>query len=115
MAGIAINCMFTHCSHNYYFYCSLLFAPLCGGLLATFIAVPMIAVALAEVFLLQVLQAGADPGRGLWGLKPPPSKSMIFITLFCRPISSQVCQVLLHPVIAMFTKQSRSSVSLFGG
>ena len=41
---------------------------------------------------------GADPGRGLWGLKPPPFKLMIFITLFCRPISrycSQVGQVLL--------------------
>ena len=24
--------------------------------------------------------AGADPGEGLWGLKPPPSKLMIFIS-----------------------------------
>ena len=25
-------------------------------------------------------QSGADPGEGLWGLKPPPSKLMIFIS-----------------------------------
>ena len=57
--------------------------------------------------------SGADSGRGLWGLKPPPSKLM---TLFCRPISrycSQVGQVLLHPVIACNATQSESIGVLF--
>ena len=75
-------CMFTHCSHNYYyyFYCSLLFAPLCGGLLATFIAVPMIAVVLAELFLSQVLLGlGKCKARTVGKLQPCPPPVCIHV------------------------------------
>ena len=43
-------------------------------------------------------------GRGLWGLKPPPSKFnivlQIYIYMTIVRYCSQVGQVLLHPVIA---------------